>query len=206
MQRIGRTLLGILAAACLAGCGGGGDDTAGEQNADVVAAAGDSAAVAHQQPEKAVQAFLEAVRLGDDQGAVALLTPKARTETERMDMMIAPPGSDTASFRIGEVRDTGPEVAEVDSTWTDVDQSGKPATNEITWVVRNSQDGWRISGMAAKIFPDRPAVMLNFEDPQDMIEQQRLADQEMVRRAQEAQAGGSGEARTAQDPFSQGPQ
>jgi hypothetical protein len=132
-------------------------------------------------PEAATRAFLEAVRTGDDKKAASLLTPAARRKTAENEMVVAPPGSETASFAIREVKhvDQGAHVA---SDWTDVDGDGHMHTDRIVWILRKENEGWRIAGMAAKIFEDRPPVVLNFEDPQDMAEQQRIAEEEIARR------------------------
>ncbi len=54
-------------------------------------------------PAEAVFTFLEAVRTGDDAKANEMLTQLAREKTSEIDMVVAPPGSETASFEVGEV-------------------------------------------------------------------------------------------------------
>jgi hypothetical protein len=144
--------------------------------------------------------FLEAVRLGDDQAAGSMLTELARQKTAQMDMVVAPPGSDTASFRVGQPRMFSQDVAHVPSTWTDLDHDGKPRTDDITWTVRRDGGAWRIAGMAAKVFADRPPVELNFENPQEMIRHQQAAEQEDLRRKHQAQD----QAYKPQHPFETG--
>jgi len=78
-------------------------------------------------------------------------------------------------------------VAHVSSNWTDTGEDGQPATDEIIWMLRRDPAGWRIAGMATKIFKDELPLLLDFEDPQDMIRKQQLAEAEMQRRA----AGGA---------------
>ena len=46
----------------------------------------------HVEVSLATRRFLEAVRTGDDQGAAAMLTAKARKKTSEMHMQVAPPG------------------------------------------------------------------------------------------------------------------
>ena len=56
--------------------------------------------------------------------------------------------------------------------------------------------------MATKIFDDMPPLLLNFEDPEDMIAKQEMVAQELQKRAQQAaaqQAKQTGE-RTAVGP------
>jgi hypothetical protein len=102
-----------------------------------------------------VHAFLQAVREGKDEQANNMLTTMAREETAKLDMVVAPPGSDTATFQVGEVEllSQGDEKgAHVASTWTDVGDDGQPHTDEIIWMLRIEHVGWGIAGMSTKIF------------------------------------------------------
>ncbi len=130
---------------------------------------------------RVVDEFLEAVRTGDDQRAAALLTPLARQRTAEMQMVVAPPGSDTAKFEVCEVRlvDFGAEVA---TNWTDLDTDGRRHTDRILWRLRKEPDGWRIAGMASQVFPGEPEIVLNFEDPAEMLRKQQQAEEEIARR------------------------
>jgi hypothetical protein len=89
----------------------------------------------------------------------------------------------------------------VASTWTDVDDEGKPRTDSIVWMLREEDEGWRVVGMATKLFPDQPPLFLNFENPDDMIRKQQLVQEEMERRAQVA-AGGAPETSASESPRS----
>lgn len=134
-------------------------------------------------PEEVMTAFLEAVRAGDDGKAAGLLTPLARQKTSEMEMVVAPPGSDTAKFEVLESEVIGAE-AQVATDWTDLDTDGHPHTDRIVWMMRKVGDGWRISGMATRVFIDRPPIVLNFEDPADMLQKQQQAEEEIARRDQ----------------------
>jgi hypothetical protein len=130
--------------------------------------------------------FLNAVRTGDESTAGALLTDKARTEMEKANMYVQPPGSPNADFAIGEVQ-MKPEHggAYVGSTWTDVTPQGdQKKSYEITWILRQESGGWRVAGMATQLVEDMPRLILNFEDPADMRTQVELAEAEIARRAQ----------------------
>jgi hypothetical protein len=141
-------------------------------------------------PDVAVFEFLKAVQSGDDKKAADMLTKTAREKTTEMEMVVAPPGSETASFEVGEVQLLEDKGAYVSSTWTDVDEDGQPHSDQIVWVVRNEPEGWRIAGMVTKLFDSK--LVLNFEDPQDMLRKQQLAEQEMMRRAQQQMQGAAG--------------
>ncbi len=171
-------------------------------------------------PAEAVFAFLEAVRTGDDTKAQAMLTQLAREKTAELDMVVAPPGSETASFEIGDVEmapnedtDENEEVVHVGCNWTDIDEDGEPHTDEIHWALRHEPEGWRIAGMATKVFEDQLPLFLDFENPQDMQRQQKLYEAEMERRARknaekfvDDQAGESTEADdAAQDDVADDP-
>jgi hypothetical protein len=134
-------------------------------------------------PEKAVEAFLQAVKKGDDAQAEALLTPTAKQKTKQAGLDVAPPASDTAQFQVGQVEIVGPGAAHVGCELTDLDDSGQPHTSKIVWMLREEANGWRIAGMATKVFDDQPPVILNFEDPDDMVRKQKLVEEEAVRRA-----------------------
>lgn len=187
-------LLVVILPVGLAGCGNSGDPAnrpaATDQAAQGDEGTGEQAQAAPQlsEPAAALYAFLEAVRTGDDQKADSMLTALARKKTAEMNMVVAPPGSDTARFEVGKVDYLPEDRASVVCTWTDRDDSGKPRTDEITWVLRKEPEGWRIGGMVATMFSDRPPTFLNFEDPEDMLRQQQMLQEELQRRATEAKA------------------
>lgn len=136
-----------------------------------------------------VQDFLQAIKSGDETVSNELLTPLARQKTSELNMAVAPMGSETASFTVGEVElpaEGEGELAHVASSWTDIDDDGAEHTDEILWVLRREKEGWRIGGMATKVFEDEPPLLLDFEDPVDMRRKQQLAEAEMERRARQA--------------------
>jgi ketosteroid isomerase-like protein len=132
-------------------------------------------------PDRIIADFLEAVRIGDDKKAADLLTPLARQKTSDMQMVVAPPGSDTAKFQVQDVELIG-DGAQVATDWTDLGADGRPHTDRIVWILRKTAQGWRIAGMATRVFADREPIVLNFEDPADMLRKQQLAEEEIARR------------------------
>jgi hypothetical protein len=140
-------------------------------------------------PDGVIAEFLEAVRVGDDTKAAHLLTPLARKKTTEMEMVVAPPGSETAKFHVQgvEMVESG---AHVTADWTDLDSDGRPHTDRIIWILRKEGEGWRIAGMATQVFADQKPLVLNFEDPADMLLKQQQAEEEIARRdrQQEPQA------------------
>lgn len=169
-------LVGLVALSML-GCGSESNQTAEATKENAAEAAPQS------DPQSVVNHFLEAVKSGDDETAENLLTPTARKRTEEADLYVAPPGTPTAQFTVGECEVTGNE-AEVFSTWTDVDNAGQAQTDRIVWVLKKVEQGWRIYGMATTVFPGEPPLILNFEDPEDMLRKQEMLVEEIARRAE----------------------
>lgn len=136
-------------------------------------------------PDAVVFDFLEAVRVGNDEFAAQALTLLARQKTAEMDLVVAPPGSETARFSVNEFELVPDGSAHVATVWTDVDELGQPRSDEIVWILRQEPEGWRIAGMATKLLDYQVPLILDFEDPEDMLRRQQLAEQEILRRMQE---------------------
>ena len=178
-----RMLLSVFLVAAIIGCGGSGDSTP----ADSAGEGSDQAASAKMaEPDVAVAEFLEAVRVGNDQKAAEMFTPLARQRVAELKIQVAPQGSDTASFSVGEVEYLAQDGARVAATWTDLDENGKPRTEEMTWMVRRESEGWRVAGMTTIIFPGESPLLLDFEKPQELLRKLELVREEVRRRAQTA--------------------
>lgn len=180
-------LLVVMAGVAATGCGSAGDANEG---ATPVASVPDSSegtpdtpdAPKLEGPAAAVFEFLEAVRTGNDSKADKMLTALARKKTAEMNMVVAPPGSDTARFEVGKAEVLSDGRAQVTCKWSDRDGDDQVRTDEITWLLRQEPEGWRVGGMAAVVFPGERPVLLNFEDPEDMLRQQQSLQEEMRRR------------------------
>lgn len=162
-------------------------------------AAGDPAVTGPAQAT--VVAFLDAIKRGDDATARGLLTQVARAKTKELGISVAPPVNDNATYsvRACEVVGEAGDVVHVATTWTDVDADGFKSTDNVIWVTRLDPEGWRIVGMAMKVFDDLPPLLLDFEDPEDMLAKQQLVATELQKRAAKA-AGAPPQQRTAQGP------
>jgi len=174
---------GLLAVAGLPGCSVGGS--------------GSSAAA---EPAKsAVVTFLDAIKRGDDAAASGMLTKMARAKTQELGLSVAPPVNPTATYSIRDCEMVGDDgdLVHVGTTWTDTDADGFTSTDNVVWVVRLDPEGWRVVGMAMKIFDDMPPLLLNFEDPEDMLSKQEMVASELKKRAQQAAAKATAENRTA---------
>jgi hypothetical protein len=142
-------------------------------------------------PAKAtVTAFLEAIKRGDDGTARTMLTKVARAKTEELGISVAPPMTSTATYSIRECEliPGTDDLVHVGTTWTDTDPDGFTTTENVVWAVRLDPEGWRVAGMATRIFDDMPPLLLNFEDPEDMIAKQEMVAKELQKRAQQAAA------------------
>jgi hypothetical protein len=172
--------LSIWAAAFAAGCVALG---AVSQTGCSGGAAGSSAAV---QPAKAaVASFLDAVKRGDDMAARGMLTKVAATKTQELGISVAPPVPASATFSIREAEVVGEadDLVHVATTWTDTDPGGFTTSDNVVWVVRLDPEGWRVVGMATRVFDDMPPLLLNFEDPEDMLNKQNMVAAELEKRA-----------------------
>ena len=139
--------------------------------------------------KQAVVAFLDALKRGDDAAARGLLTTVARAKTEELGFQVAPPVADTATYSVRdcELVGEGDDLAHVATVWTDVDETGAKTSENVIWVVRLDPEGWRVVGMAMRIFEDLPPLLLNFEDPEDMLAKQERVAEEIQKRAQAQQ-------------------
>jgi hypothetical protein len=196
----------------IAGCGQSGSNAPG-----TVASGGNAVPTAGPKsdgPDRAVFEFLEAVRTGNDDKAAKMLTPLARQKVAEQHLVVAPQGTDTARFEVGAVQLLAPDGARVSVKWSDLDENGKRRTDEVLWMLRRVNEGWRVAGVAAPVFEGEPPLLLNFEDPADMIEKQKMVREEVKRRAEQASApsttrtAAAGAAATgqAEPPDSQGMQ
>ncbi len=180
----------LLVAVVLFGCNQSSSPTSVAESQDAadtsVAPTADAATSPTQDPKTVVEMFLTSLREGDDMATSQLLTQKARRETARHDMVVRPPGSQTAQFVVGEVIYTtaNHDIAHVESNWTDVDDAGRRQTYEIVWILRKEAVGWAVAGMATELFSGEAPLVMNFEDPVDMLAQQQRAELELTRRGQ----------------------
>jgi hypothetical protein len=158
-----------------------GSETSTKDRADNVAKGGG--------PAEAVAEFLEAVRTGNDEAAAKMLSAVTRQKTAALNYTVKPPASDNAKFAVGKVDYIGHDGARVASTWTDLDPDGQPKTDEAIWVLRHESNGWRIAGVAAQVFAGEPPLLLNFEDPEDMIRKQQWVREEIRRRTEKEEGG-----------------
>jgi hypothetical protein len=71
-------------------------------------------------------------------------------------------------------------------------------------VVRLDPEGWRVAGMAVKVFDDMAPLLLNFEDPADMLAKQEHVADELRRRATAKPAAGDAQPQTTNPQTARG--
>lgn len=201
MWKIYGTVVAALMLAAVAGCGKspGTNQAATSTGSDTVQADGAQVADGGRKldgPAAATYEFLESLRTGNDEKATAMLSTVAREKAASLNRSVTPPASDTARFTVGSVDYVGDSGARVSCTWTDLDEEGHPRTDTAVWVLRRESEGWRVVGVAAKIFPDKDPVVLNFEDPEDMFRQQQWVRAEMQRRMEQGETQPQQEAKS----------
>ena len=151
---------------------------------------------------RTVYEFLDAIRIGDTQASSARLTSLALQRITENDMIFAPPASEQARFRVGQVQMYDADKALVASVWTDVDADGVPTDEHMTWALKLTEGQWRISGMAAQMGPGQPPVMMDFENPGQLLnppQQNTTAGQQQPQQGPDATPRQASQ--PAQDPF-----
>jgi hypothetical protein len=191
-------LIAAFAALSLIGVVGcGGSETA----APVAAAPGTSGSAPNDPIARVVYDFFNAVRQGQTAAAHQYLTPLSLQRITALDMNIAPPGSATASFQVGQVTTRENDRALVSLTWTDLDADGKPYNEPILCELRQVDGHWRICGMAQDLGPSQPPMVMDFESLEGIAPKSPAkAAESTANAATNAPAAGK---QVAQDPFQQ---
>jgi hypothetical protein len=112
--------------------------------------------------------FLDAVLKGDTQRASARLTPKSMERIVASGKQFAPPGLETASFRIGQVRMPSPNQALVQCVLTDNSTPDAPRSEEMCCLLKLIDREWRVSGIAYGTGANQPWTLSDFETGQSM--------------------------------------
>jgi hypothetical protein len=134
-------------------------------------------------PDKVVKSFLQAVCSCNEQQMFELLTDDARKGLKENGLSPGIEPSDSTTFEVTEFEmvDDG---AHVGSYWIESYENGTKHKTPVVWKVHKEHGGWRVAGMAMRVFDDMRPIELNFERPDEMIRTQQLIDQEIARREQ----------------------
>ena len=116
-----------------------------------------------------VKDFWEAVRLGDADQAITLLSPSAQKCIRDNEYDFVPPASNTMKYKIGEVEIVDGNQAVVDSIWTDIDGDGNTYDEQMSLALRLVNGRWCIFGMAADMGPNQPPMVMNLESPEEFF-------------------------------------
>jgi hypothetical protein len=122
-------------------------------------------------PAEVVAQFLDSLRRGDEVTTAQLLTVQAREEVKKHNLEVAPPGSPTATFQIGETREVEADRALVESIWTEPAVEGQEAIKTgVVFDVRKEQNGWRLAGMVIDMGANSEAIVVDFENMSGLLE------------------------------------
>ncbi len=163
----------LVAFAGLTGCGtssGPGAATNGKSAAD--------------SPDRTLTVFLKAICSNDQEAMFDMLTDAARNALRERGMSPGMNASDGASYEVLEY-ELVEEGAHVACNWVETQDDGTPLKTPVIWIMHKEPAGWRVAGMAMRVFDDMRPVTFNFEDPVDMVHKQELIDQEIARREQD---------------------
>ncbi len=136
-------------------------------------------------PAAAVSQFLEAVRTGNDPAGNANAQrhgPQQARATRRR--QVTPPPAIrpiSSSEKSSTSARTAPGSPAIGPTWT---TSGKPETRQQLWVVRREA---RVGGWwewRGPCFEGEPPLLLNFEDPEDVLKKEEWLRSGGARRSQ----------------------
>src|SRR6476620_9332992 len=147
----------VLCAVVVAGCSKSDKATSG-----ATAQAGENGSQADNPIARAASDWLAAVLKGDTQRASALLTPQAMQRIIASGKQFSPPGLETATFKIGDVKAPSQDQAIVQCVLTDTSE-GTPRSEEMCCLMRRVDNDWRVSGIAYGTAPDQPWTLTNFE-------------------------------------------
>lgn len=176
----GCLLTGLVFVVFFTGCGSSTSvDTAGQSSSGQ----GVAAASPEKDVQDAVAKFLDAVREGKDDEVFQMLTPKAR-EVCGKDKLPSVPASDTAQFRVDQVRILSTNEAQAQTTMIDYDLKGNPVEDSLAWALRNTDEGWKIAGTACVFFEGMEPVIINFESKEAIA----AAEKQVIQQQQEMQA------------------
>jgi hypothetical protein len=168
MNRYTNVILTLVFAVCslpiLTGCG---------QSASTNSAApGQSAATAADPSTDAIARaatdFMDAVIKGDTQRASARLTPQAMQRIISSGKQFAPPGLESATFKISAIRSPEVDKAVVLCILTDSASGPTPRNEEMCCLMKRVDNDWRVSGIGAFDQKTQQGVMSDFETGQSM--------------------------------------
>jgi hypothetical protein len=122
------------------------------------------------EPHEVCSEFLNALVAKDYVHAQRMLTRASQHQTRIANLELQAPGSHSAIYNVlpAEYATDRKETARVDCEITDT-INGSKAEYVVTWILRNQQSGWKISGMMLPTGNDAEQDYLCFENPDDVM-------------------------------------
>jgi hypothetical protein len=152
-------IMALVSTVFVTGCGKeSATDSSSEKAASTTPPAPNTEAVT-----QAAADFLDAVLKGDTQRASARLTPKSMERIVESGKQFAPPGLETATFRIGQIRMPSANHALVQCILTDAATPGSPRSEEMCCLLKLVENDWRVSGIAYGTAGNQPWTLSDFE-------------------------------------------
>jgi hypothetical protein len=135
-------------------------------------------------PDRPLGVFLKAICSNDQETMFEMLTVAARDALRERGMSPGMNAGEGATYEVLEFEFVE-EGAHVACNWVEKQEDGTPLKTPVIWIMHKEPVGWRVAGMAMRVFDDMPPATFNFEDPVDMVHKQELIDQEIARREQD---------------------
>jgi hypothetical protein len=135
-------------------------------------------------PDRPVTLFLQAICANNQEVMFDMLTVKARDALRERGMSPGMNASEGATYEVLEFEYVE-EGAHVACNWIEKQEDGSALKTPVIWILHKEPLGWRVAGMALRVFDDMRPVFFNFENPADMVHKQELIDQEIARREQD---------------------
>ncbi|WP_153556059.1 hypothetical protein [Roseimaritima sediminicola] len=161
----------VLLTLSLSGCGSKppvAEDAPQDSAAAPAASAQANAQSATEAPTAVVSEFLDRIRRGGaaQVEAVRLLTARAQAECQRTGLKMDSMGAPDARFEVtrSQPAPDAEDAALVHSVWTEPVADGTETTNEVVWLMKKEDAGWRISGLVLQVAEDVDPIAIDFED------------------------------------------
>ena len=170
MDRLLVTVCTLVAVGLVVGCGDASrvqsnrDSGAHGSNAKQSGRPGKTLSPQQQPVVQAAERFLDAVIQGDSRHALEAMTANAMAQIQSSGKAFAPPGLESAKYRLGEVRLPSPEQAIVQCFLTDASNPAAPQ-EEMCCMLKLADGRWGVSGIAFQTSPKQPLFILDFERP-----------------------------------------
>lgn len=150
-----------------------------------------------------VQKFLQALQRGDRDSARNLLTARAVQAFDQHNLLFLPEAITSGAFQIGQTVQSG-NTFFVQCIWTDQDTGGQPQSERIQWMVKaESGEKWRIYGLAVHVQEDGENLVINFEQPEELLRHQR--ENQATEPSSTSPSAPPQQAALPQDPFQSAP-